>query len=201
LGDITAEPASFYEAFMAPWLNSFAWALGFFTCCLFSFLAAIYLIGETESEEVRKHFLRIARNANFITVVVGGLVFIAAEWNGLPLAAMFWQSTPALVAAVLATLSLPLLWWSLVRQRLILPRLLAGFQALMIMGAWFWVQYPVVMRYKSGEYLGLFENAAPEATMRQLGLALLVGSVLILPALFYLLKTFKANVGMAGKER
>jgi cytochrome d ubiquinol oxidase subunit II len=200
LGDITTEPTSFYEAFMAPWLNSFAWALGLFTCCLFSFLAAIYLIGETDSEEVRRHFLRIARNANFITVLAGGLVFLAAEWNGLSLAAMFWQSTPALLAAVFATLSLPLLWWSLVRQRLILPRLLAGFQALMIMGAWFWVQYPVVMRYKSGEYLGLFETAAPEATMRQLGLALLVGSVLILPALFYLLKTFKANVGVAGKE-
>ena len=200
LGDITTEPSSFYEAFMAPWLNSFAWILGLFCCCLFSFLAAVYLIGEAESEEVRNHFLRTARNANIATVLSGGLVFFSAEWSGLSLAAMFWQSISAMFAVVLATLSLPLLWWSLLRKQLVLPRLLAGFQVLMIMGAWFWVQYPVVMRYKNGDYLGLFETAAPEATMRQLALALLVGSVLILPALFYLLKTFKANVGVAGKE-
>lgn len=200
LGEITIEPASFYEAFMSPWLNSFAGTLGLFTCCLFSFLAAVYLIGEAEDTEVRKHFLRIARNAAITTVLSGGLVFLAAEWNGLPLMGMFLQSTPALLAVVLATLSLPLLWWSLLREQLILPRLLAGFQVLMIMGAWFWVQYPVVLRYANGNFLGIFETAAPEASMRQLGLALLVGSVLILPALYYLLRTFKGGVNLAGRS-
>ncbi len=200
LGRIDREPAGFYDAFMAPWLNVFCIMLGVFTCCLFAFLAAVYLIGEAEQGEVKERFLKIARNANIATVISGGLVFLAAEWSGFPLARMFWESTAAMVAAVLATVSLPLLWWSLLKRHIIFPRLLAGFQTLMILGAWFWVQYPVLLRYKNGDYLGIFTTAAPEATMRQLGLALLVGSVLILPSLFFLLKTFKTKPSFLEKE-
>ena len=200
LGRINPEPASFYEAFMAPWFNWFCFVMGLFTCCLFSYLAAVYLIGEAESSDVRESFLRIARNANNATVLSGGLVFLLAVWYELPLASSFINSTGALVALVLATLSLPLLWWSLLKRHIILPRLLAGFQTLMILGAWFWNQYPVLLRYSNGEYLSLFNTVAPEATIRQLALALLVGSVLILPALFFLMKTFKAKVAVVEKE-
>lgn len=200
LGRINPEAENFYDAFMAPWFNIFCWVLGIFTCCLFSFLAAVYLIGEAESPDVRDRFFTIARNTNIATVVSGGLVFAAAEWSGLSLMAMFMASGWALVAVVLATISLPLLWWSLVKRRLILPRLLAGFQTLMILGAWFWVQYPVLLRYQNGEYLGIFNTAAPEATMRQLALALLIGSLLILPALFFLLKTFKSRLPVVEEK-
>ena len=200
LGRINPEAADFYEAFVAPWFNGFCMVMGVFTCCLFSFLAAVYLIGEAETTEIRENFLRIARNANIATVISGGLVFLMAELNGLPLAGMFLNSTGAMVAVVLATLSLPLLWWSLLKRYIIFPRLLAGFQTLMILGAWFWDQYPVLLRYSNGDYLGLYNTAAPEATLRQLALALLFGSVLILPALFFLLKTFKAGIPVAEEE-
>ncbi|MEX2592427.1 MAG: cytochrome d ubiquinol oxidase subunit II [Anditalea sp.] len=193
LGRINPEPTSFYEGFIAPWLNGFCFMLGVFTCCLFAFLAAVYLIGEAESPSIRGRFLHFARNANVATVVSGGLVFVFAEWNGLPLARMFLDSQGALLAIILATLSLPLFWWSLLKRQVILPRLLAGFQTLMILGAWFWDQYPVILRYSNGHYLGLLNTAAPEATLRQLALALLFGSLLILPSLFFLMKTFKAK--------
>lgn len=194
LGRIDPEATSFYDAFIASWFNSFCMVLGLFTCCLFSFLAAVYLIGEAEDPEIRERFLRNARNANIATVVSGGLVFVVAEMSGLPLTGLFLASGGAIIAVVLATLSLPLLWWSLLKRQVVFPRLLAGFQTLMILGAWFWVQYPVLLRYANGEYLGIFNTAAPEATLRQLGLALLTGSLLILPALFYLLKTFKVKL-------
>lgn len=193
LGRIDPEAITFYDAFIAPWFNVFSFVLGVFTCCLFAFLAAVYLIGEAETAVIQSHFLRIARNANIATVLAGSLVFLMAEWSGLPLARMFWNSTGALMAVVLATLSLPVLWWSLIKGHVVFPRLLAGFQTLMILGAWFWEQYPVLLQYANGEYLGLLNSVAPEATLRQLGLALIVGSLLILPALFYLMKTFKAK--------
>lgn len=193
LGKIHPDPANFYEGFIHPWLNSFCFMLGIFTCCLFAFLAAVYLIGEAESPLIRQRFVKFARNANIATVLSGGLVFAFAETNGLPLARMFLNSPLALAAVVLATLSLPVLWWSLTRHKVVLPRILAGFQTMMILGAWFWDQYPAVLRYSDGEYLSLFNSAAPEATMQQLALALLIGSVLILPALFFLMKTFKGN--------
>lgn len=193
LGRIEPEPNSFYEGFIAPWFNAFCFMLGIFTCCLFTFLAAVYLIGEAETPVIREKFLGIARNANLATVISGGLVFVLAEWDGLPLAGMFLDSLGALVAIILATLSLPVLWWSLMQGKVILPRILAGFQASMILGAWFWDQYPVILRYSDGNYLGLFNSAAPGATQQQLALALLFGSLLILPSLYFLMKTFKAN--------
>lgn len=200
LGKINPEPVSFYEAFVAPWFNGFCLMLGVFTCCLFAYLAAVYIIGEAEAVEVRERFLRVARNTNIATVLSGGLVFLMAEFNGLPLASMFLHSTGALLALVLATLSLPLLWWSLLKRHIILPRFLAGFQTLMILGAWFLDQYPVMLRYSNGDYLGLYNTAAPEATLRQLALALLFGSVLILPALFFLMKTFKAHTPVVEEQ-
>lgn len=193
LGRIHPDPSSFYDGFIYPWLNSFSFMLGIFTCCLFAFLAAVYLIGEAETTVIRDRFLKIARNANIATVMSGGLVFVFAERDGLPLTRMFLDSAGALTAIILATLSLPLLWWSLMNSKIILPRILAGFQTMMILGAWFWDQYPIVLLYSNGDYLSLFNSAAPEATMRQLGLALLIGSILILPSLFFLMKTFKAN--------
>lgn len=200
LGRIHPDPANFYEGFIHPWLNSFCFMLGIFTCCLFAFLAAVYLIGEAESPIIRQRFLKFARNANIATVLSGGLVFLFAETNGLQLASMFLDSPGALAAVILATLSLPILWWSLAQNRVVLPRILAGFQTMMILGAWFWDQYPAVLRYSDGRYLSLFNSAGPEATMRQLAFALLIGSLLILPALFFLMKTFKATTSSDDVE-
>lgn len=200
LGRIHPDPANFYEGFIHPWLNSFCFMLGIFTCCLFAFLAAVYLIGEAESPIIRQRFLKFARNANIATVLSGGLVFLFAETNGLQLASMFLDSPGALAAVILATLSLPILWWSLAQNRVVLPRILAGFQTMMILGAWFWDQYPAVLRYSNGRYLSLFNSAGPEATMRQLAFALLIGSLLILPALFFLMKTFKATTSSDDVE-
>jgi cytochrome bd ubiquinol oxidase subunit II len=104
------------------------------------------------------------------------------------------SNNPLSVAClVLASLSVPLLWLSLKRS-IALPRILAGFQVVMILFAWTYIQYPIVINLKSGEDLTLFNSVAPEATINSLGWALIVGSLLILPALFYLLKAFKWQV-------
>lgn len=192
LGRIPASlKGTYYSLFIAPWFNFFCLAVGVFTTCLFAFLAAVYLIGEAEHEAERLAFVRAARYANIALVIAGGLVFLSAVAEGLPLPDIFLSSATAMAALALATLSLPLLWRALVRQQVVLSRLLAGFQTILVVGAWFWVEYPVALRYRNGGVLSLFEAAAPAATLKQLALALLVGSVLILPSLYYLLRTFK----------
>ncbi|EMR02337.1 cytochrome d ubiquinol oxidase subunit II [Cesiribacter andamanensis] len=193
LGRIPAqlEGNSYYSLFIAPWFNLFCLAVGVFTTCLFAFLAAVYLIGEARESGEQKRFVRAARWANLALVLSGALVFGAAAAEGLPLLATFLGSAGALLALGLATLSLPLLWLALLRQWVILSRLLAGLQTLLVLGAWFWTEYPVALRYTNGMALTLFEAAAPQATLQQLGLALLVGSALILPSLYFLLRTFK----------
>lgn len=192
IGRIPADlNGSYYDLFIAPWFNLFCLALGIFTACLFAFLAAVYLIGEARDEEESQAFVSAARVTHIALVVAGGLVFAAALADGHPLLRMFLDSTAAMAALVLATLSLPLLWRALVRKWVVGSRLIAGFQTLLVLGAWFWVEYPVALRYANGETLSLVGVAAPEATQTQLALALLVGSLLILPSLYYLLRTFK----------
>ena len=187
------EGGTYYSLFISPWLNFFCLAVGIFTTCLFAFLAAVYLIGEAQNEDEAETFVKAARYTNIALVIAGGLVFLAAASEELPLVKFYLGSAGAIGALVLATLSLPVLWLALLRKWVVLSRVLAGLQTMLVLGAWFWVEYPVALRYVNGEALTLLEAAAPPATQEQLALALVVGSVLILPSLFYLLKTFKKN--------
>jgi cytochrome bd ubiquinol oxidase subunit II len=191
LGRINPEATDFARGFIDPWFNLFSFAVGIFACCIFTFLAAVYLIGEAKEEEIRRIFLDQAIKSNIVTVIAGGFVFIAAQMDGLDLIELLWSHPLSAACLVLATLSLPVLWFALVKRRVILPRLLAGFQVTMILVAWLWMQYPSVINLSNGEDLTLHNTRAPEATLQMLGWALIIGSMLILPALFYLLKSFK----------
>ncbi|MDZ7694350.1 MAG: cytochrome d ubiquinol oxidase subunit II [Balneolaceae bacterium] len=53
LGKIDPEAQSFAEAFIAPWFNWFSICVGLFTVILFTFLAAVYLIGESSDETAK----------------------------------------------------------------------------------------------------------------------------------------------------
>jgi cytochrome bd ubiquinol oxidase subunit II len=112
LGATNPVEAGFYAAFIRPWANLFCFSVGLFTCVLFAFLAAVYLIGETGDPAMRRIFVRRAKVANALAIIVGIAVFAAA---------------------------------------------------------------------------------APEPTLLYLLYALLVGSVIIFPSLFYLLKVFKLS--------
>jgi cytochrome bd ubiquinol oxidase subunit II len=75
---------------------------------------------------------------------------------------------------------------------------LAGGQVSLILGAWLAVQFPVLVKMADGHDLTFFNSHAPAASLNQLGLALLVGSVLVLPSLFFLLRVFKSEVSSPG---
>ena len=72
-----------------------------------------------------------------------------------------------------------------------IPRILAGFQVTMILLAISYAHFPNFVIMAQGETLSLMDDRAPDATMQALGWALLIGSVFILPALFYLYYSFK----------
>lgn len=191
LGKIDRNADQFTQAFITPWFNGFCFSMGLFTVCLFTFLAAVYMIGETADPDERAMFVSAARKVNAATVVSGGLVFVTAEWYGLPLVNQFLNSTVSLTAIVLATFSLPFLWISLNRHKVLLSRLIAGFQAVIILFAWFWVQHPAVVHMADGNHLTFQNSTAPDSTMLQLLIALVVGSAIIFPFLGYLMKVFK----------
>lgn len=199
LGRINPEAESFAEGFIDPWFNLFSFSVGLFTLILFTFLAAVYLIGETKDDAGRTAFIRSAKQLNGAAVVSGIFVFMSAEWGGLPLFSQFLNSVFSLVMVTAATAVLPFLWRSLSRAKVVLSRILAALQVIFILLAWFWVQYPVVIRTAGPSPDLTFHNtAAPEAVLWQLVLALAAGTCIILPCLYYLMRVFKG--GLLGEE-
>lgn len=190
-GGIDPAATTYWEGYVAPWLRPFPIALGIFTVCLFTFLAAVYLVGESPESDSRKAFTRRAYWASLSGLASGGGVFAAAAWEGLPLVRRFLDSGIALACLVAATLLMPALYLALGKGRAWTVRFLAGSQVALILVGWYRVQFPVLVAVADGSHLTFFNSHAPAATLNQLGGALLVGSALILPALFWLLRVFK----------
>jgi len=126
-------------------------------------------------------------------VIAGGLVFIFSFVEDVGFTERFFSNPVSIVLIILATVTLPLLWMSMNRKYEWISRILAGTQLLFILGAFYAVYYPVVVMIRDGEDLTLLNSAAPDITLAYLGWALITGSLLIFPALFYLYRIFKSD--------
>ncbi|WP_207436252.1 cytochrome d ubiquinol oxidase subunit II [Sabulibacter ruber] len=190
-GHIDVQADNFLDAYVFSWLHWFSVAVGFFTVALCGFLAAIYLIGEAEEEQDRRRFIEKAKILNLVAVICGALVFVSAQVEGVPLVNWLFGNAVSFTAIVAATLSLLLLWVLLGRGQSKVLRFLAGFQVTMILVAIGYAHFPNFLLLRGGDHLSLFEAQAPASTINALGWALVLGSVLILPALFYLFYSFQ----------
>lgn len=190
-GHIDVTTNNYLDTYVFSWLNPFSLATGLFTIALCGFLASIYLIGEANDENDRRRFVRKAKLMNILAVVTGAMVFIAALIDGIPLGQWVFGDFVGLAAVISATISLMSLWRWINSELVMIPRVLAGFQVAMILLAISYAHFPNFVIMAQGETLSLLDNKAPEATMQALAWALLIGSVFILPALFYLYYSFK----------
>lgn len=190
-GRITAAPTSFIEGYVNPWFNLFSVAIGIFLCSLFAFIASVYLIGDTKEIEVRNYFIRKSKITNIVTVLSGGLVFISSIIDKNGFASEFFAHPVSIILILLATISLPLLWRMLEKGQEWPARIITGAQLLFIIGAFYFVYFPIVVNMKDQQDLTLFNSAAPEVTLKYLAYALLGGSLIIFPSLYYLIRIFK----------
>lgn len=196
-GQIDPKANDFLNAYIFSWLSFFTIAVGLFTVSICGYLAAIYLIGESENEVEKSHFRKKAFHFNVAAVLCGALVFIAAVFDNIPLFDWIFGSIWGILAIVLATLSLFVLWYIIGKGATKVPRLLAGFQISMILLAVTVNHFPNIVVLQDG-YLSLTEHRGHDKTMEALGIALLSGSIVILPALGYLLYSFQKNKTVAS---
>ncbi|HEU0226279.1 MAG TPA: cytochrome d ubiquinol oxidase subunit II [Arachidicoccus soli] len=190
-GRIDTNAHSFVQAYIFSWLDWFTVAVGFFTVAICAFLAAVFLIGEANNEKDRIRFINKTRSSNIIAIVFGGLVFVAAQFEHIPLVNWVFGNPVGIIAIIAASLSLIVLWYLLHKGRTKILRLLAGFQVTMILLTVTYEHFPKIVLFKDGTYLSLIEHHGEHKTILALGWALLIGSVFILPALFYLMYSFK----------
>lgn len=182
---------TFLSAYIFSWLNWFSVAVGFFTVALCGFLAAIYLIGEATEEFDVKRFIKKAKVLNIAAFFFGGLVFLAAEVQHVHMAHWIFGNPVSLAAVIAASISLILLWITISRGRKMIARVFAAFQVSMILLSVGYTHYPNFIMIKGGKSMSLLTDHAPSKTIDDLGIALLIGSLFILPALFYLFYSFR----------
>ena len=200
-GKIDPAATNFSDAYIFSWLNFFSVAVGLFTVSICGFLASIYLIGETNNEQDIKRFTTKARTTNIAAAIAGSLVFIAAKMDGVPLPEWLFGNTVGITAIAAAAVSLVLLWYLLSKGKNLIIRVLAGFQVTMILLAITYRHFPNIVLLKGGGYLSLTAGSAPEKTIYTLGMALLIGSLFILPALFFLVYDFQHKKIVVSKSK
>jgi cytochrome d ubiquinol oxidase subunit II len=195
---IDPSATNYLNTYIFSWLNWFSVMVGFFTVALCGFLAAIYLIGEAKEQLDVKRFTKKAVIMNAVAAGFGGSVFIAAEHENVHLAHWIFGNPVSLFAVIAASTSLILLWYLLNKGNTKVIRILAAFQVIMILVSVGYSHFPNIIMVKGGNNLSLLKDHAPMTTINDLGWGLLLGSLLILPALGYLFYSFQTKQSRAN---
>lgn len=192
LGEISMDyQLGFYAVYIHPWANWFSVSLGLFMVLLFAFLAGIFTVSEIDDKDYIIYFTRITKRLLMALVVMGSVVFATAKIAGHSLLKDFINSPISVSCIVLATLAIPAFWYFLNNNKGNWLRLTAGVQTILIVTGWFAIQYPVLVKTNSGHDITIHAAKAPQQTQLYLLIALVVGVLIIFPAMGYLYKTFK----------
>jgi cytochrome d ubiquinol oxidase subunit II len=189
-GKIDPGATDFMTAYVDPWFGPVPLATGIMTICIFGFLAAVYLVGETDDPELKAQFWRRGFGFNVGVVLSGGLVFLVSYIEQAEFVFRFVVNPVALAMVCLATILFFALWYFVRRNRSLWVRLIGAGQIALILLGWYVVTAPDALQTVNGP-LSFYDAAAPEATLRQLTWALCVGSIFIFPSLGFLLRVFK----------
>ncbi len=183
----TRTNSSFIDRFIAPWLTPFGLGVGALALALFSFLAAVYLTVEAQSDALRDDFRRRALwAASAVFIFAFGV--LALSWNAAPtvrqnLMGGSWALPLHIVTGISAVTAIAALWV----RRFRVARVAAAAQVTFILWGWAAAQYPYLLPPR----MTIVVAAAPERTLVLVLWALLAGACVLFPSLYYLFRLFK----------
>jgi len=189
-GSIDTEARDFLGLYIFSWLNPFGMCVGFFTVSLCAYLASLFSLHEARFSDSLPIMKKKARETAIYVVVTGILVFISAHYSDIPLLKWIFSKALGIIAITFATISLLFTNEAIKKSQFVLVRLFGGFQIIMILVAATYQHNPNIILFANGSHLSLFDESAAPKTIEALGWALLLGSIFILPFLFYLLFSF-----------
>lgn len=177
-GTVMAPPA-------ASWLSPFAWGMGLFVLTLAAYLAAVYLMAETEGD-LQRDFHRRAIVSGTVTAVLSGvMLFMMARYTP-----WLWDRFTHDIGSVLLSVGGLLMILSfvfVVGKKFILARVTAAGQVIVLLWGWAMAQWPYII-YPS---LTFMDAKAPDATLRFILQIMPLGMLLLLPSLWLLFRVFK----------
>lgn len=169
------------------WISPYCLANGLLALCTCGYLAAVYLTNETAGE-LREDFRRRAIVAGTATAAIAAIVLLLAWRNaGWFVERLLQGWSLAIVVAGLGCLAGSA--WSVFSKRYRAARLFAIAEITLLILGWGVAQHPYLI-YPDVTFAAV---AAPQATVRFLVASLPFGVAMILPALWFLMRVFKAN--------
>jgi cytochrome bd ubiquinol oxidase subunit II len=165
------------------WTTPFCWLVGVFAQSLFALLAAVYLTVEADTPALADDFRARALIAGTCVAALALVVFLTsnpAVRAGLTRTA--W-ALPLHLATGMSAMSVFVLVYRRTYRR---ARIAAATQVSLIVWGWALAQYPFLIR----PGVTLQSAAAPAATLRLLLTFLVVGALVLFPALAYLFAVF-----------
>src|SRR5690349_5097386 len=69
-GIIDPDARDIWGAYFAPWWGFYPLSVGAFVACIYAFLASIYLIGETDNQELKRRFRRTGATFNGLVILM-----------------------------------------------------------------------------------------------------------------------------------
>lgn len=187
---IDPHATDFLTAYIYSWWNPFGISVGLFTVAISAYLASIYIIGEAQNKEFINYLIHKAKVYFFVVLFAGIVVFTTAYMANIPLFVWIFGQSIGLIAVVLASISIIILFWAFKHEKSTIMRICAAFQIFMILVAATYNHFPDLILLANNESLSLFDHQGSERTIEVLAWALLLGSIFILPFLFYLLYSF-----------
>jgi cytochrome d ubiquinol oxidase subunit II len=190
-GGIRVDPGATFPStgFFAPWLGVFPFMCGLMTLALFAFVAATYLTCETGEAALADDFRRRALVAG---VLVGALAFGAWATRTAGATAFgerLFHSAFSLPLQLVTGAAAVTAFAALVTRRFRLARVAVVVQVAFIVLGWGLAQRPFLV----APDVMLRDVAAPDATLGPVLVALVAGTALLLPALVWLIRTFRVR--------
>ncbi|MDQ6827574.1 MAG: cytochrome d ubiquinol oxidase subunit II [Gemmatimonadota bacterium] len=171
------------------WLTPFALAVGLLTLASFAWLAAVYLCGEAKDDALRNDF---RTRALWTLAILAALMIVTptlaraqAERLFYELMGQWWSAPYVAITAIAALVAA----WALWARHFAIARTAAPAVVALILGGWALAQYP----YLIPDRWTIDTAAAPPITLELVLGAVVVGSLLLFPSLFYLMRVFKAR--------
>lgn len=171
----------------AAWFSPYSIANGMLALCTCGYLAAVYLMNETQGE-LRVDFRQRAIVAGTATAAMAILVMVLAwyEANWFFNRLLSGRSLPVVVLGLFCFAGSA---WAVLMRRYLLSRTLAAGQIAFLLVGWGLAQYPYLV-YPD---ITFHSAAAPLPTVRFLVCSLPFGAAFILPSLWLLLNVFKSS--------
>jgi cytochrome d ubiquinol oxidase subunit II len=187
-GFVIAQGASVESGYFAGWTTPFAIILGLFAIAICAYLAATYLMVETEDRpDLLADFRRRAVAAG---LAAGGLAMLSLL--------LAWLEAPRLLESltgrglplfVLALLNGPIALWAVWKWRPRIARAAVIAQVVLVLWAWAVGQWPYLIPPK----VTIEAAAAPRSTLTAMLVVTVAGMALLLPSLWLLFRVFKSR--------